>query len=65
MSPGTTVREGVGSHKFNAADDAYAMSAAKVLHAGFYDPAVDLIVVWELLEGEKDRHVGFIEGPNA
>lgn len=58
----STLRDGVGTHKYNAADDTDAVRVAKTLHAGFYDPAVDEITVWELLPDQTDRFVVIIGG---
>jgi hypothetical protein len=63
--PSSTVRDGVGSHKYNAADDADAVRVATTLHAGFYDPVVDQITVWELVPDHPDRLVVIIEGSDA
>jgi hypothetical protein len=60
--PSTTIRKGVGEHRYNAADDVNAVRAAKTLHAAFYDPATYQIILVELREGEKERFVTFSQG---
>jgi hypothetical protein len=64
-SPASTTRTGEGAHKFDATNDAEAIEAAKHLHAPFYDPAIDQIVIWEIRIGEDKRLVLTIEGPIA
>jgi hypothetical protein len=63
--PNVSVREGVGAHKYDAADDAEAVWLAKELHLDFYDPATDQIEIWEIHFGEEDRLVAFVEGTDA
>jgi len=66
VNPGRdTVRKGVGSHRYNAADDVDAVQAVKTLFRGTFDPALDQITVYELREGEKDRLITFLEGDLA
>lgn len=57
-----TVKTSIGVHRYNAANDADAISTAKALHAPSYDPGAEMISVWEIREGEEDRHVAIIEG---
>lgn len=59
----SSMGDGQGSHSFEAADDAEAITLAKALHADFYEPGTDQIAIWEVREGHADRFVHMVTGP--
>lgn len=64
-NPNSTIRDGVGTHSYDANDDGEAVARAKELHADFYQPETDLISVWQIRPGEPDRFVVIVEARNA
>ena len=62
IKPSHELRAQIRRDKYDAVDDDDAVVAAKALHAYEYDPAIDQIIVFELIPAGSIRLVTSIEG---